>query len=151
MVITSSLIYGACAAPYTSWRGGISRNSAGRSQSCSRFMAEDDGVRRTGRMSELPVGVGQLPEEVEEIVEGRDAVVLAAQRSAPATATLSGSTTRQVGGHVEVGAGRDGVAELELGLGQRLGHARIGRAGLVAREDADGSCRGRAGGGYGVR
>ena len=85
-------------------------------------------VRGVRQDDELAVAVRQLRVEVEQVLVGRVAVPDAAQHQHRRQHLLR-IDDRQVGRHVEIGAGRDGVAELHLRRDDRLGHRRIGRAG----------------------
>src|SRR5258705_318083 len=96
--------------------------------------AERDRVRGAGQDDELSIRVRQAAEEVEEVVLRRDAVVLAPDHE-DRSLDPSRVDHREIRRHVEVGPGRDRVAEWKLGVGQSLGHGRIRRARLVAGED----------------
>ena len=92
-------------------------------------------VRRLRQDDELAVAVRQLHIEVEQVLVGRVAVPNAAQHQHGAMHLLR-IDLRQVDGHVEVGAGRDGVPERSFRRDDRLRHGRIDRAGMaVAGED----------------
>src|SRR5207244_8522730 len=65
---------------------------------------EHQGVRGSRQDYELAVSVRQLSIEVEEIVDGCDAVVLA-PKDQHGVQDLLRIDDRQVGGHVEIGAG----------------------------------------------
>ena len=72
---------------------------------------------------------------IEQVIEAGNAVMLAPQEQHRRN-HLGRIDHRQVGGHVEICTGRDRLAELQLGIGERFGDAWIGRAGLVPGEDA---------------
>jgi hypothetical protein len=92
-------------------------------------------VRRLRQDDELTVAVRKLLVEVEQVLVGRVAVPRAAEHQHRRQHLLR-IDDRQVRRHVEIGAGRDGVAELHLDRDDRLGHRRIGGAGMaVAGED----------------
>ena len=90
------------------------------------------GMRDAGHHGELLVGVGQPLEELQEVGKARDAVVLAAHDEGRRRDFL-GIADRQIGAHVDIGAGWHGVVELEDGVGERLDDDIIGGAGMVAR------------------
>jgi len=92
-------------------------------------------MRRAGQYDELPVRVGQLPEEVEQILLARDPVMFAAHDH-HRRLHLPRIDDRQVGGHVEISSGRHLFAEGELGIGQRVGNGGVARSRMVAGEDA---------------
>lgn len=77
----------------------------------------------------------QSPEEVLQIRHRGDAVVLAPDDQHRGL-HLFRLHHRQVGGHVEIGAGRDVLAEGQFGIRQRLRHRHVGGARPVAGEDA---------------
>ena len=87
-----------------------------------------------GQDDELAVTVRQLVIEFLKIGDGSNAVILAAHQQHRGQHLLR-MHDWQIGGHVEIGAGRNLVAELHLGVCQRLHGGRIGGAGLVAGRD----------------
>ncbi len=82
-------------------------------------------VRGLRQDDELAVAVRQLPVEIQQVLVGRVAVPDRRAASAPATSTFFGSTIGRFDRHVEIGAGRDRVAELHFRRDDRLGHRRI--------------------------
>src|SRR5258708_6410681 len=96
--------------------------------------AERDRVRGAGQDDELSIRVRQAAEELEEVVLRRDAVVLAPDHE-DRSLDPPRVDHREIRRHVEVGPGRNRVAEWKLGVGQSFGHGRIRRARLVAGED----------------
>ncbi len=92
------------------------------------------GMRDAGHDSELLVRVGQPLEELHEVGKARDTVVLAAHDEGRRR-DLRGIADRQIGAHIDIGAGRHGVVELEDGVGERLDDDVVGGAGMVALEN----------------
>lgn len=84
---------------------------------------------------ELLVGVRQQPEEFHEIVEMGDSVELAA-RDHHRRGDFLRVHERQPLAHVDVGAVRDRVVERTDGLRVFTDDVAVGRAGMIAREDA---------------
>ena len=92
-------------------------------------------VRGLRQDDELAVAVRKLGVELQQVRVGRVAVPDAAQHQHRRQHLLR-IDDRQVRRHVEIGAGRDRVAELHLRRDDRLRHRRIERAGMaVAGED----------------
>jgi hypothetical protein len=91
-------------------------------------VAEEERVRRSRQEYQLPVRVGQLSEELEQILLAGDPLMLR-RAIMTGTSTFSGLRTGRLAVHVEVGFGRDLVAEHELGVGQRLGALESGSFG----------------------
>jgi len=69
------------------------------------------GMRDAGHDGELLVGVGQPLEELQEVGQARDAVVLAAHDEGRHRDFL-GIADRQIGAHVDIGAGRHAMGAL---------------------------------------
>lgn len=92
-------------------------------------------MRDARHHDELLVRIGQLCEEPHDVVERGDAVELAAQDQ-HRHGQLLGVDQRQVGAHVDVGAGRHAGVERERGVGERLDDGLVRGAGVMAREDA---------------
>jgi len=83
---------------------------------------------------------GKLPEKIEQVVIRGVAVPFPA-RHQHRRQHLFRIDERQIDGHVDIGTGRNGVAELHLGRDQRFDHRRIVNAGMaVAREDRADHC-----------
>src|SRR5262245_4913977 len=82
------------------------------------------GVRDAGHDHELLVGVRQLLEELHQIGEARNAVVLAAHDQRR-HGDLFGIADRQVGAHVDVGAVRDRIVELEDRIREGFDHVVV--------------------------
>ena len=98
-------------------------------------VAVADRVRGVRQDHELAVAVGKLRVEIEQVLIGRIAVVLGAQHQHRRLHALR-IDQRQVHRHVEIGAGRHLIAELQFFRRDRLGDRRIvGRGVAVARED----------------
>src|SRR5215510_59160 len=92
------------------------------------------GVRDAGHHDELLVGIRQLLEEFRQIAEARDPVVFAAHDQRRHR-DLLGIADRQVGAHVDIGAVRDRIVELEDGVREGLDHHVVRRARMIALED----------------
>ena len=98
-------------------------------------VAEARAVRGVRQNLELAVAVRELAIEIEQVVVGRIAVPLAADHQHRAE-HLGRIDRRQVRRHVEIGAGRDRIAERHFHRDDRLGHRRVVAAGVtVAGED----------------
>ena len=91
-------------------------------------------VRDARHHRELLVRVRQLLEELRQVVEARDAVPLPAHDDGRHRDLLR-IADRQVRAHVDIGAGRHRIVELEDGIGERLDHVVVGGAGMIAVED----------------
>src|SRR5260370_3826662 len=76
-------------------------------------VAKDERMRRPRQDNELAVGVGQLPEKIEQILLAGDPVMLAAHDH-DRRLNLARIDDRQVRRHVQVGSGRHLIAESEL-------------------------------------
>src|SRR5215470_15753838 len=84
---------------------------------------------------ELAIPVRKLLEEVDKVLGGRVAVMDAAHHE-HRREYLLGIDQRQIGGHIEISAAGNLLAELELRGDDRLGHRHvIARAVSVAGED----------------
>src|SRR3979490_2050471 len=95
---------------------------------------ERDRVRRTRKDDELPVAVWQQIIELLKVGDGGDAVIFAAHQQ-HRRKHLFRAYHRQIGGHVEIGAGRNLVAELHFHIRQHFDGGGIAGAGLVAGGD----------------
>src|SRR5262245_18930313 len=93
------------------------------------------GVRDAGHHGELLLGIGQKAKEVDEIVEGGDAVPLPAHHDGR-NHDLGRVYQGQPGAHVDVGAGGHRIVERQDGVGVSFDHALLGGAGMIAIEDA---------------
>ena len=79
--------------------------------------AERERMGGPGNDRELPVGMGKRLVEVEKVVERCNPVVLPADQK-NWREHLLGIDEREIGRHIEVGAGRDRVAERHFRIGQ---------------------------------
>ena len=91
-------------------------------------------VRGAGQDDELAVAVRQRVIKCLEVGDGGDAVIFAAHQQHRGQHFFR-MHHRQIGGHVEISPGRNLVAELHLGIRQRLDRGGIAGAGLVAGGD----------------
>ncbi len=104
---------------YTITCGGMLRKACIMWKAMARFLALVMLWATFGRIDELPIAIGELVVEIQKVLVGGDAVVVAAQHQHRAL-DLQGIDQRQLGGHVEIGAGRHLVTEFQLDIGERF-------------------------------
>src|SRR5579864_7705543 len=96
--------------------------------------AERDGVCSSRKHDKLAIRYGQSLEEIEQVVFGGDTVKFAA-RNHDGDFQSRRIDERQLGLHIEITSGGNGVSKFKLCIRHSFGDGWVGGAGFVASED----------------